>query len=161
VEGVNKVTLVGHIGRDAQRAPVEFPLLKFTLAVNERRWTPNGYKTATSWHNCVLRGKRVPYLEKKLKSGVPVYIEGRLNNRSYVGKDGVKRYVTEVEVGATIILFPKGLKAAQGVAEQEEENNKSTSDGVQADVAAPEPQQHDDEAASDGGMETYDDDVPF
>lgn len=161
MEGVNKVILVGHLGRDAERAPVEFPLLKFTLAVNERRWTPNGYKTMVSWHNCVLRGKRVPYLEKKLKAGVPVYLEGRLNNRNYVGKDGVKRYVTEVEVGSTLILFPKGMQAADGPPEQQAEQQQTAAGGLSADAATAHPQSHDDEAPSDGGTETYDDNVPF
>lgn len=162
MEGVNKVILVGHLGRDAERAPVEFPLLKFTLAVSERRWTPHGYKTSTSWHNCVLRGGRVEALEKKLKKGVPVYIEGRLINRSYVGKDGLKRYVTEVEVGQQIILFPKGAHAAdtEATGEPDDKHGEST-DTSESSASAGSQQQHNSEYGDEGGVASYDDDVPF
>jgi single-strand DNA-binding protein len=161
VEGVNKVILVGHLGRDAERAPVDFPLLKFTLAVAERRWTPNGYKTKTSWHNVVLRGGRVQHMEKKLKSGVPVYLEGRLNNRSYVAKDGHKVYVTEVEVGPVILLFPKKGAVSEEGSEAAQQDQKTAAEGVSATASAAHPQHHDDEDADHGGIAGYDDDVPF
>jgi single-strand DNA-binding protein len=136
VEGVNSVVLVGHLSRDAERVPVDWPLLKFTVAVAERRWTPKGWMSSTGWHNVIMRGKRVPVYEKKLKKGTPVYLEGRLINRTYVGKDGIKRYVTEVEVSGKLIMFPKrGIDGGVSEAEAPEEESESKSE-VKHDVKA-------------------------
>jgi len=164
VEGVNKVILVGHLGKDAKRAPVGFPLLNFTVAVSERRWTKEGYKASTSWHNVSLRGKRVEPLEKMLKSGVPVYIEGRLVNRNYMTKDGTKRYVTEVEVTGQLLVFPKRGQQASPAAESHQNPTPTKSDNgaKQSDAGKPTaPAPLDDGPAEEEELVDYDDGIPF
>lgn len=104
--GVNKVILLGNLGRDPEirhldngRAVVNFP-----IATSETYKTRDGERvTKTEWHNVVLWTPLAEIAEKYLKKGNQVYIEGKLTSRSYDDKDGIKRYVTEV-VGREMTL---------------------------------------------------------
>ncbi len=104
--GVNKVILLGNLGRDPEirhlengRAVVNFP-----MATSETYKTREGERvTKTEWHNVVLWTPLAEIAEKYLKKGNQVYIEGKLTSRSYDDKDGIKRYVTEV-VGREMTL---------------------------------------------------------
>ena len=94
---VNKVILIGHLGRDAETAYTasQVAVTKFSVATN-RRWKDQAtgeWKEETDWSRVVLwRGENVaPYLTK----GTQVYVEGRLQTRSYDDKDGKKVYTSE------------------------------------------------------------------
>lgn len=107
---VNKVILVGHLGKDAEQkfTPGGQSVTKFTLATG-RRWKDKqtgDWKEETDWHNIVLWQSEnlSPYLLK----GKQVYVEGRLSTRSYEDKDGQKRYVTEVVAEDVILLGGRG-----------------------------------------------------
>ena len=111
---VNKVILLGHLGRDAETkyTPNGTAVSNFTLATN-RRWKDQQtgeWKEETDWHRCVLwrSENRANYLLK----GTPVFIEGRLQTRSYDDKDGQKRYVTEVVIEDLILLSSRGEAGA-------------------------------------------------
>lgn len=107
---VNKVILIGHLGRDAETAYTasQTAVTKFSVATN-RRWKDQQtgeWKEETNWSNVVLwRGENVaPYLTK----GKQVYVEGRLQTRSYDDKDGKKVWTTEVVAEDVILLGGRG-----------------------------------------------------
>ena len=107
---VNKVTLIGHLGRDAETAftASQTAVTKFSVATN-RRWKDQQsgeWKEETNWTNVVLwRGENVaPYLTK----GKQIYVEGRLQTRSYDDKDGKKVWTTEVVAEDVILLGGRG-----------------------------------------------------
>jgi single-strand DNA-binding protein len=95
---VNKVILLGHLGKDAETkfTPSGVARSTFTIATN-RRWKDQQsgeWKEETDWHNVVLW--RSENLANYLLKGKQVYIEGRLQSRSYDDKEGQKKYITEV-----------------------------------------------------------------
>lgn len=107
---VNKVILIGHLGRDAETAYTasQTAVTKFSVATN-RRWKDQQsgeWKEETNWTNVVLwRGENLsPYLTK----GKQVYVEGRIQTRSYDDKDGKKVYTTEVVADDVILLGGRG-----------------------------------------------------
>jgi single-strand DNA-binding protein len=107
---VNKVILIGHLGRDAETAYTasQTAVTKFSVATN-RRWKDQQtgeWKEETDWTRVVLwRGENVaPYLTK----GKQIYVEGRLQTRSYDDKDGKKVWTTEVVADDVILLGGRG-----------------------------------------------------
>src|SRR5215831_5522394 len=103
---VNKVILVGHLGRDAETkfTPAGVPVSKFSIATN-RRWKDQQtgeFKEETDWHNVVLW--RQENLANILTKGKQVYVEGRLQTRTYDDKEGKKVYFTEVVADDVILL---------------------------------------------------------
>jgi single-strand DNA-binding protein len=103
---VNKVILLGHLGKDAETkfTPSGTSVTNFTLATN-RRWKDQQsgeWKEETDWHRCTLW--RSENISNYLLKGKQIYIEGRLQTRSYDDKDGQKRYVTEVVCDDVILL---------------------------------------------------------
>jgi single-strand DNA-binding protein len=106
---VNKVILLGNLGKDAETkfTPGGVARTSFTLATS-RRWKDKQtgeWKEETDWHNCILwRSENVSnYLQK----GKQVYVEGRLQTRSYE-QDGQKKYFTEVVCDDLILLSSRG-----------------------------------------------------
>jgi single-strand DNA-binding protein len=119
---VNKVTLLGHLGKDAETkfTPSGVSRSTFTIATN-RRWKDQQsgeWKEETVWHNCVIwRSENVAnYLQK----GKQVYVEGRLQTRSWDDKDGVKKYMTEIVVDDLILLGGRGGDSGGGGGESGE-----------------------------------------
>ena len=107
---VNKVILVGNLGRDAETkfTPSGVSVTRFSVATG-RRWKDQQsgeWKEETEWHNVSLwRAENLaPYLTK----GKQVYVEGRLQTRSYDDKDGNKKYMTEVVADDVILLGGRG-----------------------------------------------------
>ncbi|HTX37276.1 MAG TPA: single-stranded DNA-binding protein [Bryobacteraceae bacterium] len=113
---VNKVILLGNLGKDAETryTPSGTAVSNFTVATN-RRWKDQQtgeWKDETEWHRCVLwkSENRANYLTK----GTNVFIEGRLQTRSWDDKDGQKRYSTEIVVEDLILLSSRGAGGAGG-----------------------------------------------
>ena len=112
---VNKVILIGHLGRDAETkfTPSGVSVTKFSVATN-RRWKDQqtgDWKEETDWTNVVLW--RQENLANYLTRGKQVYVEGRLQTRSYEDKDGKKVWATEV-VADDVILLGRGEGSAEG-----------------------------------------------
>lgn len=83
-------------------------LAKFSVATNESYKNEKGEKvTETYWHNVVAWGKLAGIVEKYLQKGSEVAIEGKLTNRSYTDKDGVKRYVTKILANEVLMVGGK------------------------------------------------------
>ena len=104
--GVNKVILVGHLGKDPEIKYLEGNIAKvsFSLATSESYKDKNGNKNEqTEWHNVVLWRGLADIAAKYLHKGDQVYIEGKLRTRSWE-KEGVTRYTTEI-VGDNMTLL--------------------------------------------------------
>ena len=111
---VNKVILVGNLGRDAETkfTPSGAAVTKFAVATT-RSWKDqqsNEWKEETNWTNVVLW--RQENLANYLTKGKQVYVEGRLQTRSYDDKDGKKVYTTEVVAEDVILLGGRGESGA-------------------------------------------------
>ena len=115
--GVNKVILVGNLGKDPEVRHLEngTPVASFSLATSEtyKDRTTGERKTNTEWHNIVLWRGLAEVAEKYLHKGDQVYIEGKLQTRSWE-KDGVTRYSTDIVGNNMTMLGTKG----QGGGEQ-------------------------------------------
>lgn len=97
--GVNKVILIGNLGKDPEVRHLEsgVAVAKFSIATTETYKSKDGNKVDhTEWHNIVLWRGLAEISEKYLKKGDKVYIEGRLRTRQWDDKDGIKRYTTEI-----------------------------------------------------------------
>ncbi len=106
----NSVRLVGNLGMDPEVKSFDNDrkLAKMSLATKETYKNDKGERvTDTQWHNLVLWGMQAKLAEELLKKGDEIAIEGKLASRSYVDKDGMKRYVTEVVVNE---FLKTGLK---------------------------------------------------
>lgn len=116
---VNKVILVGNLGRDAETkfTPSGASVTKFAVATT-RSWkdqATNEWKEETNWTNVVVW--RQENLANYLMKGKQVYVEGRLQTRSYDDKDGKKVYTTEVVADEVILLGGRGGDNAGGPSE--------------------------------------------
>jgi len=106
----NKVQLIGHLGQDPDVKKIDSgkKLLRVSIATNETYKNSKGEKvTETQWHNVVAWEKTADIMEKYLKKGSEVAVEGKLINRSYTDKEGVKKYITEVIVNEVLLLGSK------------------------------------------------------
>lgn len=106
---VNKAILVGNLGKDAEKTttPSGVSIARFSLATTHRRKnsTTGDWEERTEWHRVVLIGKQADALQRYLLKGKQVYVEGRIETRSWDDKaSGQKRYMTEV-IADTIQLL--------------------------------------------------------
>ena len=96
---VNKVILVGNVGRDPEVRHLESgaSVASFTLATSERYKDKNGEtKELTEWHNIVAWRQLADLAGNYIRKGSQIYVEGRLRSRSWDGQDGNKHYITEI-----------------------------------------------------------------
>jgi single-strand DNA-binding protein len=102
---VNKVILVGNLGRDAEVKVTAGgqSVASFSIATTET-WTKDGEKKEkTEWHRIVLWGRQAESLQPYLTKGKQVYLEGRLETRQWE-KDGQKHYTTEIKADRIVLL---------------------------------------------------------
>ena len=104
---VNKVILVGNLGRDAELryTPGGSAVATLNLATTEV-WNDKGgqRQEKTEWHRIVLWGKQAESLQEYLTKGKQIYVEGRLQTRQWDDKDGNKRYTTEIKADRITLL---------------------------------------------------------
>ena len=106
----NKVQLIGNLGADpvVKELNDNKRMAKFSIATSETYQKLSGEKvTDTQWHNLIAWGKTADIAEKFLVKGKRVAIEGKLINRSYEDKNGIKRYVTEIVVNEMLMFNKK------------------------------------------------------
>jgi single-strand DNA-binding protein len=109
---VNKVILVGNLGRDAEVKVTASgqSVATFSIATTET-WTKDGEKKEkTEWHRIVLWGRQADTLQPYLTKGKQIYVEGRLETRQWE-KDGQKHYTTEVKADRIVLLSGGGRGA--------------------------------------------------
>ena len=157
MRSVNKVIVLGHLGKDAETNFTQggVAVTKFSVATS-RRWKDsqsNEWKEETDWHNIVLW--RSENLSNYLMKGKQVYVDGRLQTRSY-DRDVVKRYVTEIVADSVILLGGQQGGSQDQPASGKGNNNDLVSQprGRSAAAIAPPPD-------DPGGPGITDDDVPF
>jgi single-strand DNA-binding protein len=108
--GVNKVILIGNLGKDPEIRYLEGNLakVKFSLATSEYYKDKNGNKVEhTEWHHIVLWGGLAESAEKILKKGMQIYLEGKIQTRDWNDKQGIKKNITEIIVDSYQILQKK------------------------------------------------------
>jgi single-strand DNA-binding protein len=155
---VNKVILVGNLGRDAETkfTPSGAAVTRFAIATTRSWKDPQSseWKEETNWSNVVLW--RQENLANYLTKGKQVYVEGRLRTHSYDDKDGKKVYATEVVAEEVILLGGRGdsAPAFEGGAQAGARTGSPKGKGAGASAPAGE-----DDAF--GGLGVTDDDVPF
>ncbi len=98
MSSVNKVILVGHLGKDPQVRYLEgnVTVASFPLATTENYSKDGKRMEQTEWHNIVIWRGLADIAAKYLKKGKLVYIEGKLRTRNYEDKEGIRRYTTEI-----------------------------------------------------------------
>jgi single-strand DNA-binding protein len=159
--GVNKVILVGHLGADPDMryTPSGQGVCELRLATSESWNDKNGQRQErTEWHRIVVWGKRAEVCSKYLAKGRQVFVEGRIQTRTYDDKDGNKRYITEII--ANDVQFLGGGREGGG--------GGGGGRGGRADEAPPPPADGDfggygggGGGGSGGGGGGPDDDIPF
>lgn len=149
---INKVILIGRLGKDPEVrfTPGGQAVANFSIATTDR-WKnkQNGnFEERTEWHNIVVWGKTAELCKEYLSKGRQVYIEGRLQTRSWTDKEGHKRYTTEVVAQTVQFLDSRGDRSGAASAAG------SAAAPSEQPAAAPE---------SDAGPPpfTEDDDIPF
>jgi single-strand DNA-binding protein len=109
----NSVRLIGNLGRDPEIKNFEDgkKLAKVSLATSDRfKNTKGEWVTETQWHNLVAWGKQAEIMERLLKKGAEVTVNGRIVSRNYEDKEGNKKYMTEIVV--TELYLPGKKKEA-------------------------------------------------
>jgi len=155
---VNKVILVGRLGRDPETRYTSGgqAVTNFTLATDETFKSRAGERQKrTEWHRIVLWGKLAEIAQQYLKKGMLVYVEGRLQTRQWEDKrDGQKRQTTEI-VGNVMRMLTSRVEAAAAGAGAEGGAGHPRPVDADFDVASPGPEE------GPAGPEISDEDIPF
>ena len=115
MSGVNKVILIGNLGKDPEVRSLEggAKVASFSLATTESYKAKDGNRVEqTEWHNIVLWRGLAELAEKYLRKGSQIYLEGKIKNRSYDDKEGNKRYITEI-YGDQMTFLGKPLASSE------------------------------------------------
>jgi single-strand DNA-binding protein len=156
-KSLNRVQLIGNLGKDPEikYTPQGTAVAKVTIATNERFKDKDGnWQDRTEWHNVVLWQRLAEIAGEYLKKGGKVYIEGRLQTRSWDDKQtGQKKYMTEIVASDLILLGGRG-EGGGGGEYSGGSRGASSSGGNNFDQRVPEP-----EPAGAGPI--TDDDIPF
>jgi single-strand DNA-binding protein len=159
-KSVNKVILLGRLGKDAETkfTPSGLSISKFTLATNRstKDQSSGEWKELTDWHNIVVW--RTEHVANFLLKGKQVYLEGRLETRNYEDKEGQKKYFTEVICEAqNLVLLGGGGREGGSEGGEYSQQPVSMPRSAQRQAPAAAPAQHND----DFNQGITDDDVPF
>jgi single-strand DNA-binding protein len=155
--GINKVILIGNVGADPELryTPAGAAVANFNVATNES-WTDKSGERheQTEWHRVVAWSRLAEICNQYLRKGSKVYVEGRLQTRSWEGQDGQKRYTTEVIAREMQMLDSRG-DAVGGP-----EGGAPSASGP---ASPPEPQSEEPTTTAAKGAPSYspDDDLPF
>lgn len=149
---VNKVILVGNLGRDPEirYMPSGDAMANLNLATTDSWKDKNGEKQEkTEWHRIVMFGKQAEIAGEFLKKGSQVYIEGRLQTRKWTDKDGQERYTTEIVADRMQML---GSRSG---------GSEPMGGGGGGRQASEPPSGSSRPTGKGGGIEDMDDDIPF
>lgn len=145
---VNKVILVGNLGRDPEvrYMPSGDPMVNINLATTDTWRDKSGEKQEkTEWHRIVMFGKVAEIAGEYLKKGSQAYFEGRLQTRKWTDKEGQDRYTTEIVADRMQML---GSRSGGTARPMPEDDGPSSSDRGSS-------------GASSGGIDDMEDDIPF
>ena len=144
-DSLNKVMLLGRLGRDPEKKYTNsgVAVCNFSLATSESVKQGNSWEDKTEWHKIVVFGNQAENVSKFVKKGSLVFVEGRIQSRSYQDKDGNEKYVTEIV--ANLIRFLDMKDSG--------DSDRTYQSGDSSDKADPKPPVVD--------LEEDDDDLPF
>lgn len=138
---VNKAILVGRVGNTPELKSLDGgnKVVNFSVATSEYFKDKSGAKQEkTEWHNVVAWGSLAEIIAKNVVKGTQLYIEGKIQNRSYDDKDGVKKYTSEVVASEIKFLGPKKSEDGENAsAPASSQSNTSQSSGKGASTVAP------------------------
>lgn len=167
---VNKVILVGNLGRDPETRtfPSGDQVCNVTLATTDR-WKDKQsgeMREATEWHRLVFNGRLAEIAAQYLRKGSQIYVEGAIRTRKYTDKDGVEKYATDIRVDQMQML---GSRQGQGGPSGGDDDGGYSQGGggggySRAPAAAPRapaPAPRQAPAKSSSGFDDMDDDIPF
>ncbi|RYF32718.1 MAG: single-stranded DNA-binding protein [Comamonadaceae bacterium] len=170
---VNKVILVGNLGRDPETRtfPSGDQVCNATLATTDK-WKDKQsgeMREATEWHRLVFNGRLAEIAAQYLRKGSQIYVEGQIRTRKYQDKDGVEKYATDIRVDQMQMLGSRqGMGAPSGGGDDDGGYSQGGGGGggyaPRAPAAAPRapaaaPRQA--PAKSSSGFDDMDDDIPF
>ena len=154
---VNKVILVGNLGRDPEvrYLPSGDPVANIAIATSSKYKGKDGNMVEeTEWHRVTFFGKLAEIVGQYMKKGRSVYIEGRLKTRKYTDKDGVEKYATDIRGDRMQML---GGRSGGGVADMDDDGYAQPAPKPAARGNASAAQR----PASSSGFDDMDDDIPF
>lgn len=157
-EGLNKVLLIGRLGLDPELKYTQGgqAVLRMRLATTER-WSDKGEKKErTEWHTVIVWGNRAEALSKILTKGREVYIEGRIQSRSWEDKEGGKRTTTEIVANNLLLLGGGQQRDGQRESGGERQQHRGNGNGGGNRPAPRTPPPNDEPLDDFGG-----DDLPF
>ena len=173
---VNKVILVGNLGRDPETRtfPSGDQICNVTLATTDK-WKDKQsgeMREATEWHRLVFNGRLAEIAAQYLRKGSQIYVEGQIRTRKYQDKDGVEKYATDIRVDQMQML---GSRQGQGAPSGEDDGgygggysqgggggggySRAPAAAPRAPAASPAARQA--PAKSSSGFDDMDDDIPF
>jgi single-strand DNA-binding protein len=174
---INKVILVGNVGKDPVIRFFDKGVAKatFPLATSETYTNQQGETvTTTEWHNIVIWRALAEVAEKTVKKGSQVYIVGKIKTRSYVDKDGVNKYITEILADTLLVLEKKqgqGMNSAQTEPKKTDTQEKGLSGSMVNEPGSSYPPVKENFSNNDTGAEPFpnndqgaaqnEDDLPF
>lgn len=166
---INKVILVGNVGKDPEVHYIEdnLPVARFPLATSERGYqTRDGRQVPerTEWHNIVVWRRLAEVVEKYVRKGTQLYLEGKIRTNSFEDKEGIKRYRTEIVVDVLQLLGTRennpatqsagtATSTATGTAGQQPGGTTTPESGTSTDNTSKE--------GLSGNNDAPDDDLPF
>ena len=170
---VNKVILVGNLGRDPEvrYLPSGDPVANVTIATSSRYKSKTGEMVEeTEWHRVTFFGRLAEIASQYLKKGRPVYVEGRIKTRKYTDKDGQEKYATDIIANEMQLLGgregmggPAGEDDGYGGGDAGSSYNSRPAPAPRASAPAPRPAPAPAPAPSRpaSGFDDMDDDIPF
>jgi single-strand DNA-binding protein len=149
--GVNKVILIGNLGKDPQQRamPSGKAVVNFSVATTEqwRDKQTGENKEATEWHNVVMFDRLAEIAAEYLRKGSQIYVEGRIRTRKWQDKEGNDRYTTEIVVNEMQMLGGRGGGDRSSAPAPDRSRDRSEESVSRAEPA--------------GVAESFDDDIPF
>jgi single-strand DNA-binding protein len=158
---VNKVIIVGNMGRDAEvrYTPGGAAVATLSLATTDVWNDKAGQRQEkTEWHRVVVWGKQAETLAEYLTKGRQIYVEGRLQTRQWDDKDGNKRYTTEIRSDRIVLLGGRGGESGGGGGDHGSPRPTNSGGG---DYGSPRPTSSGGGGPAPGPPELTEDDIPF
>lgn len=155
---VNKVILVGNLGRDPEvrYLPSGDPVANVTIATSSRYKNKSGEMVEeTEWHRVTFFGRLAEIVSQYLKKGRSVYVEGRIKTRKYTDKDGQEKYATDI-----IASEMQMLGSREGMGEPNDGDDDGAARGARSQTPARQ-QQAGAASKAGSGFDDMDDDIPF
>jgi single-strand DNA-binding protein len=158
---INKVILVGNLGRDPETRymPNGDAITNVSIATTLKWKSKDSGESVeeTEWHRVVFKGRLAEIAGEYLKKGRPVYVEGRLKTRKWSDKEGLERYTTEIIASELQMLGGR----EGGAAPMDDDTGFESSGSRSAPAARPAASKPAPAKAAAGGFDSMDDDIPF